>query len=76
VTETVKSSFHAACPFCGGEFFDARDPDTMEVQGLIHSMPMCDQFRALEPGEYLKAVNDLNASAVFDPLMKKEPGKT
>ena len=73
--EALTSTIHATCPFCNGEFFDGRDPDTMEAVSLIHSMPMCEQFQHLEPVDYLKAVNDFNASVALDPLSKKEPGQ-
>ena len=74
-SETFESSVTAVCPFCGGKISDMNDVKTGEPTGLLHTMPMCEEFGRMDPTEFLKAVNAINASAAFDPLMKKEPGK-
>jgi hypothetical protein len=40
------------CPFCAGRFFAALHP-----AAVMHSVPACAKFLALEPVDYLAAVN-------------------
>lgn len=71
----VKSTITRQCPFCDGTFCDAVDPVTDEVQGLMHTIPMCKQFNSMEPLSFIRAVNDFQRSAILDPLSKKPRGK-
>lgn len=47
----VGHDFH--CPFCRGRFFVPGE--TVTVQ---HSQPVCERFVALDPLEFIAAVND------------------
>jgi hypothetical protein len=39
------------CPFCFGKLAAAAEP-----AAVIHSLPMCERFKALEPAAFLRAV--------------------
>lgn len=73
--ERYKTTVTASCPFCDGSFSDMCDPNTGKPEGLMHSMPMCEQFDTLGIADFLEAVNAVNRTAAFDPLAKREPGK-
>jgi hypothetical protein len=45
-----------ACPFCRGRFFIAHDG--VGPVGVIHTAPICAKFTALEPIDFVAAVND------------------
>lgn len=43
------------CPFCAGK---CEAVTTMQVAGVLHSLPPCDTFEKLEPDEFLRQVNE------------------
>lgn len=45
----VVASF--VCPFCG------LAAEALKEYGVVHALPPCKQFTAMEPHEYLHAVN-------------------
>lgn len=45
-----------ACPFCG-LFVDANTNPARGAVGLVHQLPMCSQFRELDPEAFMKACN-------------------
>lgn len=46
------------CPFCGMAIFESISPDDGRIDGLIHSMPMCEKFEKMEPDEFITAVRE------------------
>lgn len=75
MSEILKSTVTRRCPFCDGSFSDARDPVSDEPTGLIHTIPMCEQFQQMSVLDFVRAANLIYASAAFDPLSKKERGQ-
>lgn len=52
------------CPFCGAYCESGSiKVEGRFVLGTLHAMPLCPRFIALEPDDFLEAVND----AMFDP---------
>lgn len=49
-------TFDFLCPFCGGHVSVGAPPDG--VPWIIHAVPTCGRFDALEPDEFMAAVND------------------
>lgn len=48
----VRTTLTFRCPFCGGQCATTDKP-----LGVLHSLPLCERFGALEPVEFLHAVN-------------------
>ena len=53
-----------ACPFCGRQAIadmkfklKPKGKPMIKGAGIMHALPMCDQFNRLDPHEYLVAVN-------------------
>ena len=44
------------CPFCGKSVYKALDPKTLETVGVMHTLPMCEQFNKLSPEAFIHAV--------------------
>lgn len=56
VQHEMRPEVRFACPFCG-KFVDANTNPARGAVGLVHELPMCPQFQALEPEDFMKACN-------------------
>lgn len=52
IPEKVLTTTGFLCPFCGRQAGASSNPPA-----VVHALPMCEQFRELEPADYLAAVN-------------------
>jgi len=53
--ETLRTLVSFVCPFCGA-VASAVEQESGEP-GIVHPVPMCVRFEAMEPDEYMRAVN-------------------
>ena len=53
-SSTFKPDIHGTCPFCKKVFQAGKDSE--DRHGVVHELPICEEFEKMEPTEYLKAV--------------------
>jgi len=59
------------CPFCGMAVFESLSPEDGHIDGLIHSMPMCEKFNEMEPDDFIVAVRkEMELQAEIKELVK------
>lgn len=49
----LKTEIEGRCPFCGGTWSASSRPPA-----VVHSVPMCKEFKQKEPANFLKAVRE------------------
>lgn len=51
--ETFKAQVTFTCPFCKGEVHAGSDAEGRG--GVLHTLPMCEKFEAMEPDVFMEA---------------------
>lgn len=49
----VRDAVEFSCPFCGGNCSVSE-----EHEHVLHALPVCPKYTAMEPGDFLAAVNN------------------
>ena len=65
--KTITGTDLGGCPFCGGKIGASIDA-AGSPDGVLHTMPLCETFTALEPQDFISAVLERRAAeASGDP---------